>query len=250
MINNAFHPAQALSNASHAVQSTLTTNLEECRERAHLLHDWSELGVYFFAMALVSVLIYCMAVPVAIDRQPGIETHESPQLISEDSAQGRKHREECFVLATGIYAVSWTCAYMLTLVLQFSRFCVAASMDSSVAFAFAILVNVLAWGQLPLGMTAVVNLGRDVWVGKRLAQADRLPPWAIYALPVMAPGYLFLGVIKGVRLLVDGHTRQKVLKMDVEATEAGGSDGMLLPKYAEVDEAADGQEQAAAGAWC
>ena len=250
MINNTFDPAQALSNASYMVQSNLTTNLEECQRRVHLLHDWNAVGVFILAMTLVATSICCIAISSAIDLAPDIEKPRDPQLITEDSARDRKHRESRFIAVTGVCAVSVTSAYMLTLVLQFSRFCVASDTNDTIVFATAILAVVMAWGQLPLHVTAMVNLGHDVWVGKMVAKAERLPGWAIYALPVMAPGYLFLGAIKGFRALVDEDQRRTALRMKVKATDAGEADKILLPKYAEVDEAADGQEQAAAGAWC
>ena len=140
---------------------------------------------------------------------------------------------------------------MQVLVLQFSRFCVARSVDQNSAIACAIVANVCVWAQLPFALAAVLNLGRDVWAGRRIPEEERMPAWALYALPVMVPGYLLLGLIKGVRALKDQRGRNwEAYKMRMEALEAAGADGMLLPKYAEVEEQADGREQGAAGAWC
>ncbi|MCJ1315546.1 hypothetical protein MMC15_000866 [Xylographa vitiligo] len=255
MINSTLYLTHALSNTSHVVQSNLTTNLEECRQRVPLLHDWNHNGVSCFALALTIIVLICTLVALDLDLETKHKDHEMPKPLKEDSLQGRNYREECFVVVCGTIVVSWACTYLLMLVLQFSL----CSLGDA-AWGIAMVANVLAWCQLPLGLTVSVNLGRDVWAGKRIPDPQRMPSSVIYALPVLVPvlvpvlgsGYLFLRLIKGARSLVDHRRRHVDRKVGVEATDGGRSDGMLLPKHAEVDEAGDGQERAAAaaGAWC
>ncbi|MCJ1379698.1 hypothetical protein MMC17_002800 [Xylographa soralifera] len=182
----------------------------------------------------------------AIDDLPDPEHPKAPHLSTELSTRGRKYHKKRLAIAAASCAIAWTAAYTTTRALQFSRLCSAADTNDVVL----IIASVLAWGQLPLSTTAVVYLARDVWAGKRMADAQRLWGWRVYVLPVVVPVHVCLGVVKGLRALVGGYQWLEAFKKFFGAVDAGEAEEMLLPRYAEVIEAADGPERAAAGAWC
>ncbi|MCJ1391096.1 hypothetical protein MMC18_003958 [Xylographa bjoerkii] len=245
MVNNTSCTVDDIFNAFQVFDPNITIDHEMCQRTALFLHNWSIFSVAPLTVALAAIVILCSCLAACMDDIP--ENDPEPiLLLQEDSARGRKGREKWFVHAAGAFTASCASAYILVLVLEFSRFCT----KDDVFIDLTLMVSVPAWISLPLGALTVANLARDVWTGKRAAKAERVPWWAGYMLPALVSGWFFLGVVKVIRAIVYVCIGNKGLATDTEVADAAESSELLLPRYAEIDEAADGQEQAAGGAWC
>lgn len=175
-------------------------------------------------IAIITFLSICIGVD-SCGAPPNSSYSKAPK-CREDSPEGAKEREQHFLLATALLLSCVPILWFQQLVYRFSEHCAE---DPSSATGCAVLMMCVSLALLPCAFMAVVNLGRDIWEGKRVD--ERWPRWMAYVFVFWMLGRAVVKILHKTRSSLDRFQERQYVTVDGCRDE---QQHVAPPEYAEI----------------